>query len=362
MTGCDPKVGMNPATEEAVRKYGKWLGEKLHVPQRGEGAPKRPQDVVFDTNLAPELGLSKVHLRNTPDVISYVYARQVNRLITAAFLDGLAAVLVPVGRWGYIEESGRFAVAPIFRRANDFDGGVATAQIRSAGRDSKPLRDGAWVLLDKSGSMKPLDPSIALVRGFSNGLAEFSTGDGRSGYIDHAGAIRIPATFVLARPFCADGKAAVKTASGWGLIDRQGGFVVRPDYEDIRCFSEGLAAAKRGKWGFIDQAGAFVVPPQFYGVGDFSEGLASFENRTWPQGPDFAYVSAYGFIDRTGSVAVPPRYAWTHAFKFGIAKVGTTEIDWRIYPLSFFLPADPHYTYWRYIDRRGTVVASAGRH
>jgi len=81
-----------------------------------------------------------------------------------------------------------------------------------------------------------------------------------------------------------------------------------------------------------------------------------------PQGPDFAYLSAYGFIDRTGSVAVPPRYAWTHSFKFGIAKVGTTKIDWRIYPLSFFLPADPHYTYWRYIDRRGTVVASAGRH
>jgi hypothetical protein len=97
------------------------------------------------------------------------------------------------------------------------------------------------------------------------------------------------------------------------------------------------------------------------GAGEFSEGLATFESRTWPNGPNFPYVSAYGFIDRTGSVVVAPRYASTYPFQFGIAKVGTKKIDWRIYPLSYVLPADPHYTEWNYIDRSGAVVASGGR-
>jgi hypothetical protein len=363
MAGCAPRVGANPGIDDVVRKYEAWLKAQLPAPRYGVGAPKSSQEVVFVTDLraAPERGLSKVHPKTTPELISYVYESQTNRLITAVFSDGLAAVEVPIGRWAYIEESGRFTFAPIFRRANDFDHGVATAQLGPAASGQTPARDGAWMLLDKSGSMKALDPSIVTVRGFSAGLASFSTGDRLSGYIDRTGAIRIAATFVLAREFCADGTAAVRTGSAWGLIDGHGSFVVRPDYDDIHCFSEGLAAAKSGKWGFIDKAGTFVVPPRFDGVGDFSDGLASFEARTWPHGSGFPYVSAYGFIDRTGSVVVPPTYARTYPFKFGIAKAGTKQIDWLIYPLSYFVPADPHYTSWTYIDRRGTVVASGAR-
>jgi hypothetical protein len=363
MAGCAPRVATNPGIDGVVRKYEAWLKTQLPARHSGVGTPKSSQEVVFVTDLraAPQRGLSKVHLKSTPERTCYVYERQTNRLITAAFYDGLAAVVVPIGRWGYIEESGRFAFAPIFRKANDFDYGMATAQIGLAAAGQTPLRDGAWVLLDKSGSMKALDPSIASVQDFSAGLAAFTTGDRLSGYIDHTGAIRIPAAFAIARPFCADGTAAVRTGSAWGLIDEHGSFVVRPDYEDIHCFSEGLAAAKRGKWGFIDKTGSFVVPPRFDGVGDFSEGLASFESRTWPHGPAFLYVSAYGFIDQTGSVVIPPTYAWTHPFKFGIAKAGTKRIDWRIYPLSYFVPADPYYMSWKYIDRRGTVVASGER-
>lgn len=363
MAGCAPRIGANPGIDDVVRKYEAWLKTQLPEPHSGVGIPKSSQDVVFVTDLraAPERGLSKVHLKSAPDSISYVYEHKSNRLIAAAFYDGLAAVMVPIGRWAYIEESGRFAFSPIFRAANNFDHGVATAQLGTAAHGRTPAPDGTWMLLDKSGSMKPLDPSIATIRGFSAGLAAFSTSDRLNGYIDRTGAIRIPATFMFARSFCADGTAAVRTGSAWGLIDEHGSFVVRPGYDDIHCFSEGLAAAKSGKWGFIDKAGAFAVPPWFDGVGDFSEGLATFENRSWPHGPGFAYVSAYGFIDRTGSVVIPPAYASTHPFKFGIAKAGTKQIDWRIYPLSYLVPADPYYTSWKYIDRRGTVVSSGGQ-
>jgi len=343
---CVPQVEGNGDADDLVRKYEEWLKAQSGPPQRGVGTPQSPQDVVFDSDLraAPERGLSRVHLKNSPEHAYYVYEGQSSRLIDPLFFDGLATVMVSIGRWGYIDESGRFAIEPIFHRANDFDGGVATAQIGDSG----------WVLLDKSGSMKALDPSVASVRGFSAGLAAFSTGRGRSGYIDRTGAISIPAGFAVARPFCVDGTAAVRVGSRWGIIDVHGGFVVRPEYQEIHCFSEGLAAAKRGKWGFIDKAGTFVVPPQFDGAGDFSEGLASFESGTLQH-------AVYGFIDRKGSAVVPPKYARIYPFKFGIAKAGTTRTDWRIYPLSYLVPADPYYTSWAYIDRHGKIVATVGR-
>lgn len=45
----------------------------------------------------------------------------------------------------------------------------------------------------------------------------------------------------------------------------------------------------------------------------------------------------------------------------GVKPMRGKRIDWLIYPLSYFLPADPHSTSWTYIDRRGTVVALRGR-
>ena len=120
---------------------------------------------------------------------------------------------VPLGRRAQIEESWRFAVAPIFRTANDSDRGVATTQ-RGPAADRREQASGcAWVLLHKSGAKKALNPSIATVRDFSACSAAFTTSDGLSGYIDRTGVIRIPATFALVRPSCADGASAVRMGS-----------------------------------------------------------------------------------------------------------------------------------------------------
>jgi hypothetical protein len=246
---------------------------------------------------------------------------------------------VPIGRRAYIDESRRFAITPVFRRANDFDCEVVTTQLGPAGGGRRQVPDCAWVLLHKPRAKKALDPSIATVRGFSTDSAAFTTGDGLCGYIDRTEAIRIPATFALVRPFCADGAAAVCVGSAWGLIDGHGSFLVRPEYDDVRCFSGGVAAAKSGKWGFIDKASAFLVPPRLDGVSDFSEGLASFGIRTSPDGWGFLYASACGVIDRTRSVVVQPTSVRTYPFKFGIAKPGTKQVDWLVYPLNYFVPA-----------------------
>lgn len=109
---------------------------------------------VTDLRPQPERGLSKVYLKSFPSLVYYIYGSQTDRLISAAFSDGLVAVVVPVGRWGYIDESGLWAFAPVFRQANRFDHGLTTAQLGPKAGDQSPALLGTWVLLDKAGSMK----------------------------------------------------------------------------------------------------------------------------------------------------------------------------------------------------------------
>ena len=46
----------------------------------------------------------------------------------------------------------------------------------------------------------------------------------------------------------------------WGFIDKTGTNVIACKYDDIRNFSEGLAAVQlNGKWGFIDKTGSNVI-------------------------------------------------------------------------------------------------------
>ena len=341
-------AGCAPHDSPAVRKYETWLQARWNLPKYAVGTPRASDDIVFITDLRshPDDGLSKVQLKTSPDRVYYVYANQTNRLITPVFFDALAAVAIPTGRWTYIDSSGRFAYPPLFRYANPFVDGAATAQLAELG---------TWVLLrktalGKAGSIKELDPSIASIQTFSAGRAVFTTFDGLSGYLDRKGALVIPASFNSARAFCPDGSAAVRTGKKWGLVDLDGVLIARPEYDDIRCFSEDLAAAKKGAWGFLDKKGNFAIAPRFASVEDFSEGFASFKSNS----------GAYGFIDRSGSIVVPAKYSWVYPFQFGIAKAGTRHTDWLIYPLSFIVPADPHYTSWTYVDKQGTVVASGG--
>lgn len=324
----------------SVRNYEQWLQKRFNSPRYSVGTPRADEEVVFETDFRsqPDKGLSRVRLKSTPGAASYVYGNQTRSLIQPVFADRLAAVSIPAGRWTYIDTSGQFLVPALFRYANPFVDGVATAQLAELG---------TWVLLSKSGSIIELDPSIAAIQPFSAGYAAFSTLDRRTGYIDRSGNVVIPAAYEAARPFCRDGTAVVRKQKKWGIINAKGGFLAEPQYDDVRCFAEDLAAAKKGSWGFIDRKGAYTIEPRFASVEDFSDGLAAFKTA----------AGAYGVIDRNGSVVVQPNYSWLYPFQFGIAKAGTRKTNWMIYPLSFVVPADPHYTKWSYINRRGVVVA-----
>ncbi|EPZ6837050.1 WG repeat-containing protein, partial [Campylobacter coli] len=58
-------------------------------------------------------------------------------------------------------------------------------------------------------------------------------------------------------------------------MDKSGKFVIKPKFDYVWSFGEGLAAVKlNGKWGFIDKNGEFVIESKFDDAWSFWEGLA----------------------------------------------------------------------------------------
>ena len=94
------------------------------------------------------------------------------------FSENRAAVRVDLG-WGYIEASGQSAVPPRFDFAGPFSEGFAAVRVR-----------GRWGYINKSGLFViPLQFESALP--FSEGLAPIILSDGRGGYVDAQGLVRL---------------------------------------------------------------------------------------------------------------------------------------------------------------------------
>lgn len=80
-----------------------------------------------------------------------------------------------------------------------------------------------------------------------------------------------------------DGLALAQRNGLWGYIDTEGNEVIPCIYKGSEFgnygfdFSEGMAViiGKDGKYGYINKKGEIVVKPQFQQVGNFSEGVAS---------------------------------------------------------------------------------------
>ena len=94
-----------------------------------------------------------------------------------------------------------------------------------------------------------------------------------------------------------------------GFIDSTGKTVVPLKFDQVRGFSEGLAAVLvRGKWGFVNERGEIVVEPKYWGVGPFSEGRAVVlvREKRW-------------YIDKGGNEVVGPQYRIAAPFSDGLA-------------------------------------------
>lgn len=92
----------------------------------------------------------------------------------------------------------------------------------------------------------------------------------------------------------------------WGFCTANGHVVVRPQFDSVGSFSEGLARVKvQGKWGFVNASGDMVIEPQFEQARHFQGGIAKVQ-----QGAIWGYIDPAGFfvekldagqfVDKTG--------------------------------------------------------------
>lgn len=213
----------------------------------------------------------------------------------AYFSEGLMPQ-VKDHKWGFMDKSFKFVIQPRFDWAVSFSEGRAVIRL---GRK--------WGFIDKSGKIV-IRPKYDLVWPFIDGLARvrYETPNGKVmteegeqtsysyqyGFVDHDGNEIIPPQFRWATSFSEGlALAAPPDSKLLGIIDKAGGFVQAPEYEDGGEFHEGLAAVRvNGKWGYVDTGGSWVIRPTLNHAEEFRRGLA---RVAWEDG-------GYGYINKRG--------------------------------------------------------------
>jgi WG containing repeat len=228
---------------------------------------------------------------------------------------------------GYVDRSGRFAIAPQFDYAYDFaPNGLAGVKIGNQ-----------WGFIDKQGKVAIPARHGRIAAQFADfwsdsnhvgfgaeDLARVETDDGTQS-IDAAGHPVGPGGWMSIGDFDPIGLVPVykkrlgKDPNEIGLMDLHGKFVLAPTYDRIERFSNGYAAVEKGgQWGFIDARGELVVPLQYAWAGQFDRhGIAKVLLHPGRDPGDPKVQSlGYGFIDTRGHVVLDKDdYDWADAFQ-----------------------------------------------
>lgn len=128
--------------------------------------------------------------------------------------------------------------------------------------------------------------------------------------------------------FFSEGLAGVSIGGKWSFIDETGTIAIKTQFDFVSHFSEGMALVniggkpvngrkcdltsciKGGKWGFIDKTGRTIIGMQFNDASDFSEGLAPVK-----------VGDKWGYIDKTGKMVISPQFDLASDFREGLAAV-----------------------------------------
>jgi WG containing repeat len=123
-----------------------------------------------------------------------------------------------------------------------------------------------------------------------------------------------------------EGLKPVRSADGkWGYIEPKQTYAIKPQFDDAKRFSEGLAPAALGKkFGYIDATGRFVIEPQFVFAEPFSEGRAlvfpDWGLNFFGHAEGYTLFVRAGYIDHTGKMVIKDRFVENaHSFSEGLA-------------------------------------------
>ena len=245
------------------------------------------------------------------------------------------------GKYGYINETGRMVIDPVFDQGNPFrddralvrakqrfgyinpDGVVVIDTIFDEAlsfteRCAEVSYQGSRYLIDTEGdilSELAYDSHYSISEGLlcvnlggrnveieEHGFKQLVTEGGRWGYVDRHGSLVLSPKYLHAMPF-SDGLAHVVIEEPGGqhqscYIDHAGGVRFAAPYDHCGQFREGFAVVEYdGKEGYINCLGVLTIGTGLDAALPFSEGLAPIRiGKFW------------GFIDQTGTYVIKPRF------------------------------------------------------
>lgn len=222
------------------------------------------------------------------------------------------------GTWGYLDvTNGGFAIEPLFCdferspiAATGFMDDRALVRIHpNDTRASIPEQwRGHWAMIDPQGTIidnygkadLPIYISdLYMDRDYGSGY--YRTGLDWDGF--HEGLLPV-----------ANAPRNSDEPSRFGYVDREGHWVIPPQFTSVNHFQEGLALVQdpaTGRHGFIDKRGSYVIPPTFLGEMNnfdysegFSQGLAAMPDES----------GRWGYINRQGEIVIAPQFAEAEPF------------------------------------------------
>lgn len=234
------------------------------------------------------------------------------------FYKGLAAVRSE-NKWGYIDNQGNYVIPSVFDDAAPF----FNRHFAAVTKDNKK-----FFINRKGNRLSDTHREMAI---FYEGLAAFKM-NGKYGFINKNHEWEILPVYDQVWPF-RNGMAKVKKRGQWIYINRQGDeiydmpldysgtdregllfkkardqrwglvnadedWVISPVYEDIKFFSEGLAPVKiNDRWGYINREGDLIIEPAYDDAFVFNHGLGCVEEN-----------GRYGCVNTSGKTVIDPDF------------------------------------------------------
>jgi hypothetical protein len=193
---------------------------------------------------------------------------------------------------GYLNKRGKEVIPLSYEAASDFQDGKAVVKVKEDG----------YSLIDLTGKVLKSYP-YPFVNYYGEGLLAFKEKEeGNWGYMDESGKVVIEPQFIGVQQFI-DGKAIVTVETNkqsfYGLIDRQGNFIIKPHYNSLLNLGEDRYAIGKAmdpekpylfpKYAIADSSGQIYTGFIYNGVSKFKDGIASAYND------EFTF-----FIDKRG--------------------------------------------------------------
>lgn len=229
------------------------------------------------------------------------------------FYGGRAVYMDVDGLYGVVDKNGEVVVAPKWKSVIPVmvDGLIAAKD------------DQGWSLANEEGQVLLSGMSMVGIEEdkISDILADYMGGDNISFTRDYIQAIK-------------QGRIRVCNSAGqWGIVDKEGKYVINPQFDEIIVDGDGYLFEKGKQWGWCDAEGKYVINPQF-------RDALTFDGHDLAGARDSG--GKWGLIDRDGKWVVNPQFG----------KIG------KFLPNGNIIAQDASSKDWGIIDEEGKWVVN----